>query len=110
MDYSQNKISAVLALTKTDDMSEDLSAEKSLPAMRRHTMHMENATSIMMGSCKNNSIQQIRLTVTFNTAADNRESTDVLTVRNFQSFCTRRGVGPSESSTAKLPRNRSMES
>lgn len=27
-------------------------AEKNLPAMRRQTMHMENATSIMMGSCK----------------------------------------------------------
>lgn len=24
-----------------------------IPAMRRQTMHMENATSIMMGSCKN---------------------------------------------------------
>lgn len=35
---------------------------------------------------------------------------NLLTVRNFQSFCTRRGVGPSVSSTAKLPRNRSMES
>lgn len=34
----------------------------------------------------------------------------VLTVRNFQSFCTRSGVGPLASSRAKLPRKRSIES
>lgn len=101
--------SASLNLQTVNDMSVDWSAEKNLPAMRRQTMHMENATSITMGSCKKNRSQRIRLTVTF-TAAEDRENTDILTVRNFQSFCTRRGVGPSDSSTAKLPRNRSMES
>lgn len=34
----------------------------------------------------------------------------VLTVRNFQSFCTRSGVGPLVSSRAKFPRKRSIES
>lgn len=37
-------------------------------------MHMENATSIMMGSCKKNSIQRVRLTVTFSAAVDNRKN------------------------------------
>jgi len=72
-------------------------------------MHMENATSITMGSYKESNNSLVRA-VTFIAATANRENYEPLTVRNFQSFCTRRGVGPSDSSTAKLPRKRSMES
>lgn len=79
------------------------------PAIRRQTMHIENATTITMGSYRRKESRK-QLFVVWTAAASSWELSHTLTVRNFQSFCTRRGVGPSDSSTAKLPRNRSMES
>lgn len=51
------------AAVNTLFVEEDAEATWNLPAMRRQMMHMENATSIMMGSCTESRIKTVRLSV-----------------------------------------------
>lgn len=44
-----------------------------LPAMRRQTMHMENATSMMMGSWERKNGGLVKGLVTISAAGDNRK-------------------------------------